>query len=192
MDRLKIAREILTRADSYSRLPTLIELWIDGRLTRKQFLRLLGEQWPIADNVSSNLAGLSHTPFMEQLTGVVPEMMTKEERQCLESLPETLTIYRGCYANNEEGLSWTLSKDVAAKFPTFGRYRGEGRPRLITAAVPKNMIRAIKLDRGESEIITFLWDVISVELLDQPKPLDRRLQAWVASWHAQAVGIATH
>jgi hypothetical protein len=83
-------------------------------------------------------------------------MMTYEERDQLEALPDVVTIYRGCYQNNKHGLSWSLSKEIAEKFPLLNRYwRPTEQPYLVTAKVNKDDIIALKNDRGESEVITY-------------------------------------
>jgi hypothetical protein len=44
-------------------------------------------------------------------------MMNRAERATYDSLPELLTVYRGCFTHNKEGMSWSLDRKVAEKFP---------------------------------------------------------------------------
>ena len=59
------------------------------------------------------------------------------------------------------GICWSLNEDVANRFPFLGRFRAE-KPRLLTACVPKHWILAVKLSRGEEEIITFAVEMKSI------------------------------
>lgn len=52
------------------------------------------------------------------------------------------------------GFLWPLAREVAAKFPFYGRYHTEV-PMLLTARIPKSLAVALKLGRQEQEIIAF-------------------------------------
>lgn len=79
--------------------------------------------------------------------------MTEAELAALANLPEEVTIFRGCYARNKRGLSWSLDATEAAKFPFYNRYRQLGQPLLIRGKVRRDSILALKLDREELEVI---------------------------------------
>jgi len=152
------ARDILRYCDSYSRMPKLIELaWpLGGDLKDREWLTLLGEEWSSCDNISLLVDDLWDTPFgllAEFPTEYRHWMMTAEERTALELLPETVTIYRGCYANNKRGLSWSLSRATAERFPMTHRYLQKCQPLLVRAEVPRSQILALKFCRNESEVI---------------------------------------
>lgn len=149
--------------DSHSRLPTLIELYRDGCISRAAFLRILGKQWSGFDNIAEytlelcgTLGGADHT---------IRAMMTPKERHTFDALPDTVTIYRGCGEHNQDGVCWSLNRDVAATFPFLNRYQ-VATPLLVTATVLKVEIVALKVDRDEEEIIVFSdVEVTSVEPL---------------------------
>jgi hypothetical protein len=50
------------------------------------------------------------------------------------------------------GFSWSLKREVAAKFPFYALYRTEV-PMLLTARIPKSRAAALKLDREEHKIV---------------------------------------
>lgn len=78
-------------------------------------------------------------------------MMREEEREELAKLPEAITVYRGARAGlNEEGLSWTLSRERAAWFAT--RFNPE-EPVLLRASVNRSSVLALLLGRGEEEVL---------------------------------------
>lgn len=74
----------------------------------------------------------------------------EEGDNLLRSLPEEVTIYRGCQPGlNENGLSWTLNKDKAKFFAN--RFGKEGI--ILEKKISKTEIIAVLLGRGESEVI---------------------------------------
>jgi len=148
------ARQQLTRCDSYSRLPTLLNMWMN----EADWLQLLGEEWSSCDNIGHHIDELFNSPmWMSDHAGpaVKRVMMTTEEQAAYDALPEIVTVYRGCYAQNKWGFSWSLSKDTAERFPMLNRYKQHGQALLVTSQVKKEKIVAVKLDRNECEIITF-------------------------------------
>jgi hypothetical protein len=77
-------------------------------------------------------------------------LMNDTEIQLLNSLPELVTIYRGCVKGlNEDGLSWTLDKAKAEFFAN--RFSKEGI--VLEREIPKSEIIAVLTGRGESEVI---------------------------------------
>lgn len=150
------ARERLKFSNSYSRLPDLIELawqvdWAD-------WLTLLGEEWSCCDNIAQCVdVLLEETPLadvVEQPAALRHWLMTEAERAALAALPEVVTLWRGCYRHNKWGLSWSLDREVAARFPFTHRYRHEGEQALLVkATVRRDDILALKLGRNEAEVI---------------------------------------
>jgi hypothetical protein len=77
-------------------------------------------------------------------------MMTDEDKQAFNALPEVVTVYRGCQKGlNENGLSWTTDKDKAEFFAH--RFRKQGI--ILKRQVRKSEIVAMLTGRGESEVI---------------------------------------
>ena len=89
--------------------------------------------------------------------------MSKEDRKTFESLPETLTIYRGCNSHSKHGLSWTLDKAFAQHFAekrhcfwfTKKMKAKFVTPRVIERTIHKSEAIAYFSTRKESEIVTF-------------------------------------
>jgi hypothetical protein len=150
-------RAALRLCNSYDRLCVIIEL--AGRMNDWDWLTLLGEEWESCDNIAHWLDALwDETPFGElAATPLIwrDAMMTEVERDALADFPETVTIYRGCYAHNKRGLSWTLDRDTAERFPKLQRYRAEGQPLLVRASIHCGQILALKLGRDETEVIAW-------------------------------------
>jgi hypothetical protein len=152
---LSEGREALRFCNSFNRLPHLIELaWSFDQWT--DWLILLGEEWTGCDNIAQFADSLfDETPFADLLRE--PEfrahLMTPAEQAALAALPDEVEIFRGCYAHNKWGLSWSLDRSTAERFPLLHRYRHEGQPLLVRARIAKADILAVKLCRDEAEVI---------------------------------------
>jgi len=74
-------------------------------------------------------------------------------------------VYRGCYAVNRAGLSWSTDCTVAERFPRLARYLRPGRqPILRTGTVARDRV-TLKLDRSEQEIIAaHVWGIREQQL----------------------------
>jgi hypothetical protein len=152
------AQSLLSRhCDSYNRIPTLIDLWGACVVEQDDWLKLLGDEWSSSDNIGLHLDSLlDETPLGEVFAGYDKRhLMTDEEWEAFEKLPDAVTVFRGCYANNKWGLSWSLDRAVAEKFPTLHRYRQQGQPLLVKALACKADIAALKIEREEYEVITY-------------------------------------
>lgn len=160
--------------DSYERLPEILAL--RRHMVNGDWWRLLGHYWSLCDNTGSFTSELrSH------LFSATPQdlhaTMRPHERRVLRNLPETLTVYRGCYAINKNGLSWSLSEKVARSFPSLQRYSRPGEDAfLIVGKVPRD--RAfLKLDRGEREIVSPSVEIesqLKIAVEDLPTPENKK------------------
>ena len=119
--------ESLRFANSYTRLPALIDLYwlVDG----EAWLTLLGDNWTGCDNTSAHLRWLG---LLLPRVGPVRAMMTTDEQAKWDALPDRVTIYRGA-RRTLLGASWSLDRETAAHFPFLTRYSLGGDAMLITA-----------------------------------------------------------
>ncbi|MGA1809476.1 hypothetical protein VHN57_20380 [Sphingobium sp. WW5] len=162
------ARSIMFgRGNSYDRLRTLID--ISSQMKPEEWFSVLGEIWEVCDNISYHVPHLcSLTPFLQLVRTPLAwrdHMMTTNERAALADLPDRVTIYRGCYKHNMDGMSWSLDQQVAAGFLCMNRYRSKGQPLLIKATIARDRILAFKNGRQEAEIIAWLPTVEAVNRL---------------------------
>jgi hypothetical protein len=80
-------------------------------------------------------------------------MMDADEYEQYKELPETLTVYRGCIAGqNEDGFSWTLDQS-RAKWFSERLARGGDVPLVIEKNINRSEAIALFTRRGESEIL---------------------------------------
>ena len=84
-----------------------------------------------------------------------PEFMPREDLQFYNSLPESVTVFRGQDQDAEIGLSWTLNRDVADGFAKGHRGIVNKSPVILTAEINKLDIASVQTDRNEAEIILF-------------------------------------
>ena len=120
--------------------------------------RAVGERWPNCDRLTPYR--FLFDPYLREYRNTrgfpIVEAMAPAERAAYDALPETVVVYRGCYANNRLGLAWSLNRATATTFATqLARYWQPGRiPLLLTGHVRRRNIAFVKLDRNEQEIVT--------------------------------------
>jgi hypothetical protein len=150
-------------------------MWCDGNellpyylatypeFSPKVAFRVLGEIWIRCDRIGEYREELEDGPFTSADTLTCWEMMNPAERRAFRALPDEFVVWRGCYANNKEGLSWSIHRNVAEGFPFLHRFRHETkRPLLIKGLVRRSSVIALKLDRSEAEIITRRPEILSI------------------------------
>jgi hypothetical protein len=146
----------MPQLDSFTRLGAHIGAYFDRTWSghpefEAVWLRVLGEEWSGFDNV-----GVFQPLLMRILPalGPVREMMSAKENRAYDALPEVLTVYRGCGPNNIDGMCWTMDRSIAECIIKDARY-WQAEPLLITAEVARSDVLALKLDRKESEVLSF-------------------------------------
>lgn len=145
------AHQAIRFADSYTRLGSVMELYCD--MEPLDWWRLLGDQWSTCDNIARYRLILGRG-WRAADRALLDAMMTPNELRLHATMPATLIVYRGCYEVNKVGLSWTLDRRIAERFPTLQRYRRNGdTPLLLTGRVRRDRA-VLKMDRGEQEIIS--------------------------------------
>lgn len=158
---------LLNFAGHFTRLPVLLALvpFCESR----QWFRLLGEQWSLCDNVGKHWVDLLALFQFAKRADLVC-MMNADERKAHAALPETFTAWRGCFDFNARGFSYSLDRDIAAKFPTYPRYHVPGRQPLLLTATIRRSECVLKLDRSEREIVAFAPEIVSEERLKRIRP----------------------
>jgi hypothetical protein len=151
-------------ANSYTRMDEILKF--RSKLTRLDWLALLGEGWPCCDNLITYYELLRR---ILKTTGPLRAMMNLQENAAYDALPVRITIYRGCGEANMMGMSWSLDKAVANSFPYTNRYKVPD-PLLVTSTVSKRKVLAFKKGRDEDEIITFSARFFSKEPSVAPSP----------------------
>src|SRR3546814_3216499 len=90
---------------------------LDGSLGVADWLTILGEEWESCDNIGLYADDLTESEMfgllMDFPEDLRPHMMDAAERALYDEFPEEVVIYRGCYALNKWGLSWTTDRAIA-------------------------------------------------------------------------------
>jgi len=158
-------RRIEMMSDSYSRFANVIMLL--PKMRGEHWWTLLGEAWTCCDNISRyTCSRYGINPLDWAKRADLDLMMDAEERMAFAALPEEITVYRGCFRNNKKGMSWTLKRDVAERFPFLHRYQQRGKQPLLVIGLAHRSKCVLKLSRNENEIICADVKVIKVETID--------------------------
>lgn len=150
---LEEAREwIFKNCGSSQRMDPLMHLL--GQMDFGDWLQLLGDLWCNCDNVGLYKDDLDKIlkEWLDDPLTVIPELMSATEKDAFNALPDEIKIYRGCGPKNKAGMSWSLKREVAVRFPFNIRYWAH-QPLLLTATIRKERAAALKLERNEHEII---------------------------------------
>jgi hypothetical protein len=176
----------LCMQNSVGVMPKLLNLAQNGQVGRKTFLRLLGEHWTRCDNIglcnedgevtewiswaAQGDCSIRPTSHFQPGTEHIPLLMSEEERRALASLPEVLTIYRGCGPQDKYGLSWSLNPHVARTFP-YKRSCFQQQKLLMTARILRKHVCALKLS-NEEEIVVLDVRCYAIGIGKQKLPID--------------------
>ena len=129
-------------------------------LSRKERSEIMHEVWVSVENINNNV-NVSQMEILKMLRKCNPKyLMGQENYEVYENLPDTFTVYRGLQENaQEDGLSWTLSKEVAEWFAS--RFENDGE--IIEKTVHKTEVIAYFNDRDEEEVVLDIKKVLKRE-----------------------------
>lgn len=122
-------------------------------MDRSEWWRLFGESWSTADDAAL-IRDFLEWQLGDATLNELRLAMSPNELEALDKLPMRVTVFRGCYEHNADGLSWSLSRDIAASFPFLARYKADGvQPILLTGTAWAGSL-ILKLDRNEQEVLS--------------------------------------
>ena len=149
--------EELRWANSYSRAGVLVKFY--PRCNRlgllDEYFRLAGGEWSGCDNLG--VYQLEFRLIFQSNPGRWPLLMSENDRAVWSALPDIVDLFRGCGPGNRMGLSWSLDRAVAEKFPQYVRYRQQ-EPSVLHARVKKADVVAYFSERDESEVVAFVTE----------------------------------
>jgi hypothetical protein len=138
--------------------PDLIEAWIPlMSSSNRDFWECLRYVWTHSEGASNNKEFWLNM-FGSMRPGKQEWLITKEEAEYLNGLPEMVTVFRGSSINKVNGLSWTTDKAKAIWFGDRFNF-GSGNPPfdkpccVTTGQIARADIFAVFLNRQESEIV---------------------------------------
>lgn len=152
---------------SHQRSLVFIELAED--MEPKQFWTILHDQW-------SSFDAIDHFVMKQVISGFSDEWsadyLGEDDRDFYDSLPDTVTIYRGQGATEAVGLSWTTDYEVARNFSLGHRGCNRADPVIIKANVAKHNIAGAYVNREESEILVFNTDTLNIAEYEKVTPIN--------------------
>ncbi len=138
-------------------------------LSKADFSTILADAW-IRSEQPNHDPNLPRSRLLAMFRAADPAiLMDDEERKLLDTLEDTVTVYRGVHSAKSNGvnaMSWTLDQETAAWFT--GCYRRQGC--VYKAKIQKEHIHALFLGRNESEVIVdpkYLTDITQVQSMEQ-------------------------
>ncbi|KAB7528241.1 hypothetical protein F8C76_10240 [Flagellimonas olearia] len=125
------------------------------RLTDEEYWKQLKESYTTQDYVSIPYEELEYMFLAER--SFKENIMDKDEKKLLDSLPELVTVYRAMSIEEAKSgkyrLSWTLDMKVAEKFEERNKMNYDSQMTITKLEIPKKDIIAVFLDRSEQEVI---------------------------------------
>ena len=123
---------------------------IKDYLSDEDYAHMLYEIWIIVEYPNHDI-NVSTTEFISMFKKANKNLlMNDKEKKIFDSLPETITVYRGIQKDaTTNALSWTLDKNVAKWFAN--RFNNNGR--VVKATINKKYVLAYINGRGEKEVV---------------------------------------
>ena len=162
LDLMKVRSGLIARfdrelgwANSYSRAEVLLEFYEPCKRhgLLDEYCRLVGEWWCACDNLGRYQLAFSR--IFRRHRDRWPFLMAENDKAVWSALPDVVDVFRGCGPGNRLGLSWSLDRAVAEKFPLLLRYRQE-EPLVLHARITRAAVVAYFSERSESEVVAFV------------------------------------
>ena len=157
---LKLKKEYLAKAQKKKNFSSYIMLhekpWrfealksiIEDVKDREKAAELIHSVWIGSENIWQHLA--EWKVMLKEYREELRSTMDEEDTLVFNSLPETITVYRGYQkGKNKSGISWTLDKEKAEWFG--GRFSKE--KLFATKTIKKDKVLFYSNQRGEQEIV---------------------------------------
>jgi hypothetical protein len=124
---------------------------IRSRLSNERYWDLLSEIWIDSENIREN------TSVWERLLRDPrpgrEHMMSDEDREALDLLPDTIEVFQGHTDERDDGWSWTTNRATAEWFAyRFGDFE-QATPVVSFGTCSKDLITAYLTGRNESEVL---------------------------------------
>jgi hypothetical protein len=144
--------ECLVWVGSHHRTEPMLLTMAGAHRTAERQLCIFLDTWSMCD---------ATRPYWSQIAGElrsaraqvdITEFLEPEAHAWFSAAPAEITVYRGCQAGRERGLSWTIDQSIAIEF-AHGKRLPNRTPMLVTAVIPKEHVFAVVFDRSEQELV---------------------------------------
>jgi hypothetical protein len=160
-DYAEAVSDYLSLLSSERRAPEMVALL--ERASPESYWKVFLTHWPNCDDTSA-LKGQLLSQLQRAASAATPiQHYSDEQRAFFESLPQVVTVYRGCSRQRIAGISWTTEAEIAIQFAHGHRQIPVPDPVIVTAEIDKNDILAVFTDRSENEIICTPSRILKIE-----------------------------
>jgi len=153
---MKTWAELSARAGRNDMPGIMVEAWKNGLLEKDELAKAIADSWVMAEWPARQMTPESWIFLIDQ---VIDEnayltdegfILSKDEMK----MPETLTLWRGCWPEFREGISWSADRELATWFARrfdFGEYKDKGL--LYEITIPYELVLAKFDGRHEDEYV---------------------------------------
>lgn len=137
----------------------LLKLATEYGVEGEELAKLFGDEWAMIENSFQCHDEISELIEWHDLWQHRESMMDERELDVYRSLPDELTIYRGCREEGKLGYSWTMDRDTALMFAR--RFPNDSKRYILTATIHKSEVLMYQAGRSEAEIV--VRDPLAIE-----------------------------
>jgi hypothetical protein len=148
---IEVINKALLWENSTSRLSAMLKLLADA--LAEVFWPIFLVNWPICDATWNQRNALLSLLRKKSVLAPAVDYYDSDVRTFFDSLPNVVTIYRGCSRNRVRGISWTTDKGIAEKFAGGHRFIPVPDPVIVRSSIDRDWIFAVSVDRNESEVL---------------------------------------
>lgn len=179
-DEVGLVQEIISDLYKYSSEQRCLHLCDLRYEPPRIFWRVFQKIWPICD--ATRKAG---DEFYEMLIDVRGSrgyrFLSGIEKEFYESLPDPVTVYRGCSKReiSDPGISWTTDPKVAASFAHGHRGIPVPEGTVMKMTVPKTWVMTVCMEREEHEVVV---DAEGYLMFEEPQDPISIIEDWRERW----------
>lgn len=143
--------------DSVNRLPAMLNHLNSFLSQPKVFWPVFHAVWNACEVTWEYREELGKYIQLVQETGESEDIhpkdyLTPEDKAAFESLPNRISIYRGCSLSKVYGYSWTTDRKIAERFARGFRGISVPNPVIASVCIPKKLALGYYTSRNESEV----------------------------------------
>jgi hypothetical protein len=153
---MKTWSELSARAGRNDMPGIMVDAFVAGQLEKDELAKAIADSWVMAEWPARQMTPESWIFLIDQVLDE-NSYLTDEGlilSKAAMKMPETLTLWRGCWPEFAEGLSWTLDRERAEWFAhrfDFGEHEGKGT--LYEITIPYELVLAQFNGRNEDEYV---------------------------------------
>ncbi len=133
-------------------------------LDAKTFWENFWNIWTSSENLNEDADQIADLIAAGKLLGSPWVGLDDDERAALASMPDMITVYRGCVDWNQDGWSWTTDVTKAKWFAKRAFCEDDEEHFVLTAQAPKSAVVGYLTGRDESEVVIATDDLTDIAI----------------------------